>query len=192
MKSMRIHSRVAAFASAIALLLLISPVLAGGQHDNNRPVDITFTKWITTFPAMAGFAGGDVSGVFVGHVFHRNVSPDGHVVRLEAMYEVQDGDRTFAALIRGGSNPAGLGLLDGFILDGWRTGAPVHVEFQQTNPANGGCVGAPDPLSPCVSKEPFTLGAYRRETIEIEGARRCVSAHALLQLLESRIRRRPC
>ena len=119
MENMRIHRRVAAFASAIALSLLISPVLAGGKHDNNRPVDITFTKWITTSPAMAGFVGGDVSALFVGHIFHRDVSPNGHVVRLEAMYEVQDGDRTFAALIRGGSNPAGLGLLDGFILDGW-------------------------------------------------------------------------
>jgi hypothetical protein len=150
MKNMRIHSRVAAFASAIALSLLISPVLAGGKHDNNRPVDITFTKWITTSPAMAGFVGGDVSGVFVGHIFHRDVSPNGHVVRLEAMYEVQDGDRTFAALIRGGSNPAGLGLLDGFILDGWRTGAPVHVEFQRTSTADGGCVGAPDTVTVCL------------------------------------------
>jgi hypothetical protein len=59
------------------------------------------------------------------------------------MYEVVDGDRSFTALIRGGSNPAGLGLLDGRILAGWRTGAPVHVAFQRYLASEGGCVGAP-------------------------------------------------
>jgi hypothetical protein len=59
------------------------------------------------------------------------------------MYEVVDGDRSFTALIRGGTNAAGAGLLDGVILAGWRSGAPVHVEFQRFLPSEGGCVGAP-------------------------------------------------
>jgi hypothetical protein len=59
------------------------------------------------------------------------------------MYEVVDGDRSFTALIRGGQNAAGAGLLDGVILTGWRTGARVHVEFQKHLASEGGCVGAP-------------------------------------------------
>ena len=59
------------------------------------------------------------------------------------MYEVVDGDRSFTAVIRGGSNPTGLGLLDGVILAGWRTGAGVQVVFQRHLASEGGCVGAP-------------------------------------------------
>jgi len=45
----------------------------------------------------------------------------------------------FTALIRGGTNRAtGTALLDGIVLAGWRTGAPVHVEFETVV----GCMGA--------------------------------------------------
>jgi hypothetical protein len=80
MRTIGNQDRVASFVIAILLLLLISPALAGGTPkaagDNNRKhVDVTFTKWITTYPAMAGLVGGDVSGVFVGEVLQRQVSP---------------------------------------------------------------------------------------------------------------------
>jgi hypothetical protein len=130
------RTRIALFVSASVLLLQASPALAGG------PVAITFTKWITVGTDMAGFTGGDVPGVFVGEVLQRQVSHNGHVGRLEAMYEVQanEGDRSFTALIRGGSSLiTGVGLLDGRILAGWRTGTQVHVEFQ----AMTNCAGAP-------------------------------------------------
>ena len=81
MKINRRHIRVAPFSGAIALLLQIAPVSAEGKHDRNRPVEITFTKWITG-PAtavvlggitegrllMAGLTGGDVPGTFAGEV----------------------------------------------------------------------------------------------------------------------------
>ena len=61
------------------------------------------------------------------------------------MYEVVDGDRSFTALIRGGSECGGRGLLDGVILAGWRTGARVQVVFQRYLAIAGrpSCVGAP-------------------------------------------------
>ena len=37
---------------------------------------------------------------------------------------------------------SGAALLDGLVLAGWRTGAPVHVQFD-TKPGTTGCVGAP-------------------------------------------------
>jgi hypothetical protein len=40
----------------------------------NRPIEMTFTKWITTFPLMEGYWGGDLANEFVGEVFQRQVS----------------------------------------------------------------------------------------------------------------------
>ena len=153
MRTTGLHTRVASFICAVALAAQISPIVAAdGDHDDNRPVEITFTKWGAPPPAVPptpffglfeGFADGGPMGSFGAEVLWRQASINGHVAGLEAMYEVVNGDRSFTALIRGGSNPAGLGLLDGVILAGWRTGARVHVEFQRYLPSEGGCVGAP-------------------------------------------------
>ena len=146
MRTIRLHSRVACFVGALALLLQISPALAEDHRDDNRPVDVAFTKWITTFPLMEGFWGGDLANKYVGEVLQRQVSVNpalNGIVRLEAIYEIQNGDHSFTALIRGGSNNVtGAAQLDGVILAGWRTGARVHVEFD-TIPGTTGCFGAP-------------------------------------------------
>ena len=146
MKTNRVHSRVACLVGAVALLIQISPVTADENPDNDRPVAIAFTKWVTTFPLMEGFWGGDLTNKFVGEIFQRQVSVNpalNGIIRLEAIYEVQDGDRSFTALIRGGTNNVtGAALLDGVVLAGWRTGALVHVEFD-TIPGTTGCFGAP-------------------------------------------------
>ena len=157
MRTNRIHNRVAIFCCAIALLLQISPARAQDQRNNdqkNGPVDITFTKWGAPPPAnpptpffglFEGFSDDGLVGSFVAEVLWRQASVNGHVLGLEALYEVVDGDRSFSALIRGGQSAAGLGLLDGVVLAGWRTGAPVHVEFQRylANPVAPSCDGAP-------------------------------------------------
>ena len=152
MRTIGIHTPIASFIAAMALLTQISPVLAADQDHKDRPVEIAFTKWAAPPPAVPptpffglfeGFADGGPLGSFGAEVLWRQASVNGHVAGLEAMYEVVDGDRSFTALIRGGSNPAGAGLLDGTILAGWRTGARVHVSFQRYLPSEGGCVGAP-------------------------------------------------
>jgi hypothetical protein len=153
MRIVRRHSRVACFAGAMALLVQISPALAS-DHDQ-RPVEITFTKWIVTAPPppapqppfglLEGFAGEGLVGSFVGEVLWRQASLNGHVVGLEAMYEVVDGDRSFTALIRGGQNAAGAAHFDGVILAGWRAGARVQVVYQRHLAIAGvpSCAGAP-------------------------------------------------
>jgi len=153
MRTIGIHTRFAWLVGAVALLVQITPTLASDQDHGNRPVEITFTKWGVTAPPppapqppfglFDGFSGDGLPGSFNAEVLWRQASLNGHVAGLEAMYEVVDGDRSFTALIRGGSNPAGLGLLDGVILAGWRTGAQVHVVFQRYLPSEGGCAGAP-------------------------------------------------
>src|SRR5438046_1430447 len=111
MKTIAVGSRVALFVSAIVLVVQVLPARAGGndgregKRDQGR-VEVTFTKWITaptsTGALMAGFTGGDVAGDFAGEILARQESVDKRVVRLEAVYEVQSGDRSFVALIRGG------------------------------------------------------------------------------------------
>ena len=154
MRTIGIHTRVASFAGAVALLVQIAPALATDRDDHNRPVDITFTKWgapppppapPTPFGLFEGFSNDGLPGSFVAEVLWRQLSLNGHVNGLTAMYEVVDGDRSFSALIRGGSNAAGLGLLDGVIMAGWRTGARVQVVFQRYGAIAGmpSCEGAP-------------------------------------------------
>ena len=155
MRTVRLHSRVACFAGAVALLVQISPALASDQDHNSRPVEITFTKWGVAAPPLPapqppyglfeGFSGDGLLGSFNAEVLWRQPSLNGHVTGLEAMYEVVDGDRSFTALIRGGQNAAGAALLEGVILAGWRTGAPVKVVFQRYGAIAGtpSCAGAP-------------------------------------------------
>ena len=161
MRTSGIHPRVALVSCAIALMFQISPALAGGQADNNhsnQPVDITFTKWGAPPPAIPptpffglfeGFSDDGLVGSFVAEVLWRQLSVNGHVNGLEALYEVVDGDRSFSALIRGGSNAAGAALLEGVILAGWRTGARVQVEFQRylAIPGAPSCEGPSVPMN---------------------------------------------
>ena len=155
MRTVRRHSRVACFAGAVALLVQISSAHASDQDHDQRPVEITFTKWVVTpppppapqppFGLLEGFAGDGLVGSFVGEVLWRQASLNGHVVGLEAMYEVVDGDRSFTALIRGGQNAAGAARFDGVILAGWRAGARVQVVYQRylAIPSMPSCAGAP-------------------------------------------------
>jgi hypothetical protein len=173
------HTRPTVLVATIVMLLTMSlPMAAGDDHSNrsgddhsnrpgvdhsnggrddqrNRTIEVTFTKWVTTFPLMEGYWGDAVGNTFVGEILQRQVSqrqadnrflpaPNcGRIIRLEALYEFHNGDRSFTALVRGGtSGDTGAALLDGTTLFGWRVGAPVHVEFQ-TIPGSTGCVGAP-------------------------------------------------
>jgi hypothetical protein len=154
MKALGLRTRVASLVGAAALLIQISPAMATGD-DPNRPVDITFTKWIAAAPALPapqppfglleGFVDDLAVGSFGGEVLWRQASLNGHAVGLTAMYEVVDGDRSFTALIRGGQNAAGAARFDGVILAGWRAGARVQVVYQRylANATMPSCEGAP-------------------------------------------------
>jgi hypothetical protein len=146
MSTIRSRRRVASVAGAIVMLLPVSLAMAQGRGDHNRPVEVTFTKWVTTYPLMEGYWGGDFANKFDGEILQRQVSANpalNSIVRLEAIYEFKAGDHSLTALIRGGTNNVtGAAQLDGVILAGWRTGAPVHVEFE-TIPGTTGCAGAP-------------------------------------------------
>jgi hypothetical protein len=139
MKTMRIQTRVAAFVIAI-LLIMLSPLLlqtTRARMNDNQDAEVTFTKWVagtspSGFSLLAGFTGGDVVGDFAGEVLYRKVSTNGRITQLQPIYEVIAGERSFTALIQGGQNNlTGRAVFDGVILDGWRTGARVHAEYQR-------------------------------------------------------------
>jgi hypothetical protein len=143
MTSLSQRRRIVSMFVAVVLLTPISPVIA--DRDNERDVVVKFTKWITSVvpavpatatPArflMAGVVGGHIgAGGFVGEVLDRKVSSGvtANIVSLHAIYDVQAGAFSFTALIQGGSGTEGNGLLDGVILNGWKTGSRVHVEYK--------------------------------------------------------------
>ena len=115
---------------------------AGGQaqRSGGSPIEVTFTKWITTFPAMAGVTGGDVPGTFAGAVLSRDPFDNGTIVQLEARYEVTGADpaHSFVAHIEGKqNNPTQQAVLNGTVVSGWLAGAQVHVTFDVIPPAAG-------------------------------------------------------
>lgn len=104
-------------------------------------VEVTFTKWVTVFPDMAGFTGGDVVGTYAGEVLSRTPFDNGVIVQLEARYQVIDpsGLHSFTALIQGTqNNETGNAVLNGVITEGWLVGAQVHVTFQVITPCEFG------------------------------------------------------
>ena len=163
MQTTRILTRLAFLLSLVLLTLQTSTIVAAGLHgrsENHQNFEVTFTKWgvgvtpppVPPFPPadpgqnislFIGVAGGDAPGAFSAEVLYRKASTDGSVAQLWPVYRVSSGNRSFTALIQGGSTAAGLGLLEGVVMDGWRTGARVRVRFQSmTN-----CDGAP--AGPC-------------------------------------------
>jgi len=118
----------------------IAGVGAQTQARGGAPVDVTFTKWITAFPAMAGITGRDVPGTFAGTVLSREPFDNGTIVQLEAQYEVTGADpaHSFVARIEGKTNnPTQQAVLNGTVIAGWLVGAQVHVTFDVIVPAPG-------------------------------------------------------
>ena len=56
----------------------ISPAMAGDDR-NNRPIEVTFTKWIPTGTLLTGVTGGAAGGVFVGEVLETQHSANPEV-----------------------------------------------------------------------------------------------------------------
>lgn len=108
------------------------------------PIEVTFTKWITTYPAMAGVTGGDAAGTFGGEVLSRTPFDNGVIVDLLARYEVVAGAHSFIAEIEGKQNTkTATAVLNGVVTEGWLVGARVHVEYEVI----GSCAGKP--AGPC-------------------------------------------
>ena len=115
-------------------------VSAQAQRSGAAPVQVTFTKWITAYPAMAGVTGGDVPGTFAGAVLSRDPFENGTIVQLVAEYGViaVNPAHSFMARIEGKQNDTTQeAVLNGTVTSGWLTGAQVHATFDVIVPAPG-------------------------------------------------------
>jgi DNA-binding SARP family transcriptional activator/Tfp pilus assembly protein PilF len=101
-------------------------------------VEITFTKWFTAYPALAGFTSYG-PGTMGGEVLTR--IDDGVFTHLNARYEVTDpaGTRSFKAVIQGkANNDSGRYELNGIVTWGWMLGARVRASFVRLSPCQFG------------------------------------------------------
>ena len=130
---------------------------AGAQTEarGGQPVEVTFTKWVTAFPAMAGITGGDAAGTFAGTVLSRDPFDNGTIVQLEAEYRVIAADpaHSFVAHIEGSqNNQTQQAVLNGTVTSGWNVGARVHATFDIIVPAAG---------TSCVPQAPVNRTCFR-------------------------------
>jgi hypothetical protein len=115
----------------------VAGVSAQTQASGGHPVEVTFTKWSTGFPGLAGVTGGDVPGTFAGTVLSRDPFDNGTIVQLEARYGVigQDAAHSFVAHIEGKqNNETQKAVFNGTIIEGWLLGAQVHVTYDRITP----------------------------------------------------------
>ena len=89
----------------------------------------TFTKWIISFPNMAGVVGGDVgTGTYAGEVL--NISAVGDITSIEALYHFNGSIHSFTAHVFITWNTAlGTAVITGLVAEGWLKDATVTGEF---------------------------------------------------------------
>ena len=128
---------VLALALVMAVAALPSPLgtqvaLADGGGEHGHTFDITFTKWVTSFPNMAGVVGGDVgTGTFAGEIL--NISTVGYISSIEALYDFNGKIHSFTAHVFVTENDApgvGTATITGRVTEGWLEGANVTGEYK--------------------------------------------------------------
>ena len=137
------HKRLLATAIVAALVITACSDMTAPKNEATTlnssaaaPVEVTFTKWFTTFPAMTGNTSFG-AGTYAGTILERTAFDNGVIVKLQALYRVTDpsGSHSFAALIQGTQNlETAAAVLNGVITEGWMVGARVHVTFQRITP----------------------------------------------------------
>jgi hypothetical protein len=106
---------------AMAIVLTTASVVAGAQQS-------TFTKWVTTAPAMAGVVGGACgTGSYVGEILKYTEGP---TTVIEALYHFNGSKHVFSALVH--VEQTGMkAVIDGVVTEGWMKGNPVRGEYTQ-------------------------------------------------------------
>ena len=112
--------------------LSLRPGAASANDDrDNRNIENTFTKWITTYPNMAGVVGGDVGrGTYAGEVLNFQSGAPGSPTFIEANYHFNGKHHSFTAHVF--VTQIGLkAVIIGVVTDGWQTGNIVEGEYTQ-------------------------------------------------------------
>ena len=139
------RTRAVALTAAVVLVALSlgTGVASADAHRGHSAAENTFTKWITTFPAMAGVVDGDVgAGAFAGEILTYtpgNTPTDPTVI--EALYHFNGSRHSFTAAVH--VEQTGLSaVVTGVVTDGWLRGNAVKGMYLQIDCAespNGTC-----------------------------------------------------
>jgi hypothetical protein len=127
-----IRRRLLVSMATVALLLVSlgagTASAGGGQHS-------TFTKWITSWPQMAGVVGGAVGdGEFAGTVIDYAPGP---TTLITAIYHFGGSRHDFTARMH--VEQTGLhAVLVGVVIDGWGNGKLVTGAYDQITCEHGG------------------------------------------------------
>jgi hypothetical protein len=143
-RSLRVILLLAMAAGIATLTFTVGPP---GAAAKSGIVEVTFTKWVTDAPSMAGVVGGDTGpGVFAGEIITqtRNIG-GGRFNNTKALYQVRGGAKAFDAHTAGGANSfdalvdvwtnnqKGTAVFNGFVVDGWLAGQQVTGDFKIIN-----------------------------------------------------------
>lgn len=92
--------------------------------------NVTFTKWISSWPNMVGIVGGDVgTGTFSGEVI--NYLPGVDISKIEALYHIHGGVHSFTAhVFVTQNNVTGMASITGSVTEGWLEGKPVNGSYK--------------------------------------------------------------
>ena len=103
----------------------------GADERVRRNAENTFTKWITTYPNIAGVVGGDVGrGTYAGEILSFQQGATGSPTFIEAFYHFNGRINSFTAHVY-------ITQLDlkaviiGIVTDGWLKGNLVEGEYTQ-------------------------------------------------------------
>ncbi len=141
MKKIKNLTLAALAAAVFVALCALGPTqlaLADPGGAKGHTFEVTFTKWITTFPNMAGIVGGDVGdGAFAGEIL--NIGTVGTITTIEALYHIYGSRHSFTAhVFVTQDNVAGMATITGDVTEGWLEGANVTGEYQVLSPCNIG------------------------------------------------------
>ena len=136
MKPMTQKLRRVGILCLIALNLLVAApsIFAGDKNTLLGKVEVTFTKWVTDWPNMAGLVSGDVGGgTFAGEVLNYNHTDA--IDTIEALYHINGGALRFTAhVFVTQDNLKGAAVFKGSVPDGSLKGAHVSGEYQVISP----------------------------------------------------------
>jgi len=120
-KDLSITIRRLTTLAAMAVIMTTASVVASAQQS-------TFTKWITTAPAMAGVVGGAVGdGSYAGEILKYTEGP---TTVIEALYHFNGSKHSFAALVH--VEQTGLNaVISGVVTEGWLKGNQLKGAYTQ-------------------------------------------------------------
>jgi hypothetical protein len=116
--------------------------------------EITFTKWLTTFPNMAGVVGGDVgTGTYAGEILTYDPAlAGGKITRITADYHLNGSVHQSTVRLTVWQFDNNFALLSGAVTSGWRSGGYAFGTYKvlATCPGN--------PAGPCFEGTLYIVG----------------------------------